>query len=84
MPKSSGRYADEPSMGASGRSDKERPDVVLAEDVCNRYFVVVRSSAVAGNGSPQRREGRLLANCGWRKYPRRLRSENDATEWVTF
>ncbi len=48
------------------------------------HFVVVRSSAVAGNGSPQRREGRLLANCGLENIPRRLRSENDATEWVTF
>ena len=66
------------------RAWKMRPDVVLAEDVCNRYFVVVRSSAVAGNGSPQRREGRLLANCGLENIPRRLRSENDATEWVTF
>ncbi|WP_454903715.1 hypothetical protein, partial [Alistipes communis] len=54
---------------ASGRSDKERPDVVLAEDVCNRYFVVVRSSAVAGNGSPQRRGAVLLASAAWKISP---------------
>ena len=49
--------------------DKERPDVVLAEDVCNRYFVVVRSSAVAGNGSPQRRGAVLLASAAWKISP---------------
>ena len=58
-----------PLWNASGRSDKERPDVVLAEDVCNRYFVVVRSSAVAGNGSPQRRGAVLLASAAWKISP---------------
>ena len=54
---------------ATGRSYMERPDVVLAEDVCNRYFVVVRSSAVAGNSSPQRRGAVLLASAAWKISP---------------